>query len=78
MHQSRAASNPSVGDPNAGTGAPAGAADRGIDVSTSTGAADEADILKQKEFDPRQYRPFEVAVSITMHDIQAHLIKVSV
>lgn len=78
MYQSRAASSSSVGDANAVTGAPASAADRGTDVSTSTGAADEADIQKQKEFDPRQYRPFEVAVSITMHDIQAHLIKVSV
>jgi hypothetical protein len=77
MHQSRAASSSCVVDPGTAAAAPASTADRGADVSTSTGAADEADILKQKEFDPRQYRPFEVAVSITMHDIQAHLIKVS-
>lgn len=71
MHQSRAASSSPAGNPATG------AADRGADISTSTGATDEADLLKQKEFDTRQYRPFEVAVSITMHDIQAHLIKVS-
>ncbi|XP_014242068.1 uncharacterized protein KIAA1109 isoform X2 [Cimex lectularius] len=27
------------------------------------------------DFDPRIYRPLEVTVSITMHDIQAHLVK---
>lgn len=74
MHQSRAASSSPAADPAVS----AGAADRGADISTSTAAADEADPLKQKEFDTRQYRPIEVAVSITMHDIQAHLIKVSV
>jgi hypothetical protein len=77
MHQSRAASS-SVGDPAAVTGVPTSTADRGTDVSTSTGATGEADLLKQKEFDPRQYRPLEVAISITMHDIRAHLVKVSV
>jgi hypothetical protein len=77
MHQSRAASSSLAGNPATGTATPACAADRGADISTSTGATDEADLLKQKEFDTRQYRPFEVAVSITMHDIQAHLIKVS-
>jgi hypothetical protein len=71
MHQSRAASSSPGGDPAAG------ATDRGADISTRTGAADEADLLKQKEFDTRQYRPIEVAVSITMHDMQAHLTKVS-
>ncbi|KAK9502019.1 hypothetical protein O3M35_012630 [Rhynocoris fuscipes] len=29
----------------------------------------------KEDFDPRVYRPLEVTVSITMHDIQAHLIK---
>ncbi|CAH1406051.1 unnamed protein product [Nezara viridula] len=29
----------------------------------------------KEEFDPRIYRPLEVSVSITMHDIQAHLMK---
>ncbi|XP_069702783.1 bridge-like lipid transfer protein family member 1 isoform X3 [Periplaneta americana] len=74
MHQSRAASSTSV-DPTAAAAAPASGGDRAVDVSTSTGAADDADLLKPKEFDPRQYRPFEVTVSITMHDIQAHLVK---
>lgn len=27
--------------------------------------------------DPREYRPLEVVISITMHDLQAHLIKVT-
>ena len=30
-----------------------------------------------KPFDPRLYRPFEVKVQATLHDIQAHLVKVS-
>jgi len=29
------------------------------------------------QVDPREYRPLEVVISITMHDLQAHLIKVS-
>jgi len=28
------------------------------------------------QVDPREYRPLEVVISITMHDLQAHLIKV--
>lgn len=32
---------------------------------------------KPKTFDPRLYRPLEVIVSLTIHDIQAHLVKVS-
>jgi hypothetical protein len=74
MHQGHAAPSAAVVERAASTGAP----DRGTEVSTSTGAVDEADLLKQRDFDPRQYRTFEVAVSITMHDIQAHLVKVSV
>lgn len=74
MHQGHAVSSSAVAERAAATGAP----DRGTEVSASTGAADEAELLKQREFDPRQYRTFEVAVSITMHDIQAHLVKVSV
>lgn len=31
----------------------------------------------QIQVDPREYRPLEVVISITMHDLQAHLIKVS-
>ena len=30
----------------------------------------------KEEFDPRVYRPLEVTVSITIHDIQAHILKV--
>lgn len=29
------------------------------------------------QVDSREYRPLEVVISITMHDLQAHLIKVS-
>ena len=32
--------------------------------------------VKEREFDARLYRPFAVTVSVTLHDIQAHLIKV--
>lgn len=31
---------------------------------------------KPKRFDPRVYRPLEVVVSFTIHDIQAHIVKV--
>lgn len=31
---------------------------------------------EEKQFDPRKYRPFSVTVSLTLHDIQAHLIRV--
>ena len=31
---------------------------------------------KQDIFDPRAYRPFEVKVEVTLHEIQAHLVKV--
>ena len=31
---------------------------------------------KPGTFDPRHYRPLEVRVQATLHDIQAHLIKV--
>lgn len=30
---------------------------------------------KPKRFDPRLYRPLDVIVSLTIHDIQAHLVK---
>lgn len=32
---------------------------------------------KPKRFDARLYRPLEVTVSLTIHDIQAHLVKVN-
>ncbi|XP_046477858.1 bridge-like lipid transfer protein family member 1 isoform X1 [Neodiprion pinetum] len=41
--------------------------------SIETSAEDEES--KSKPFDPRDYRPMEVTVGITMHDIQAHLVK---
>lgn len=31
---------------------------------------------KPKPFDPRLYRPLEVIVSFTIHDVQAHIVKV--
>lgn len=32
---------------------------------------------KMTSFDPRRFRPFKVTVAITMHDLRAHLMKVS-
>lgn len=40
-------------------------------VSESSMTAEE----KPKRFDPRLYRPLEVTVSFTIHDIQAHIVK---
>ncbi|GAB0095271.1 Protein KIAA1109 [Sergentomyia squamirostris] len=40
-------------------------------ISEASGGAEE----KPKRFDPRLFRPFEVTVTVTIHDIQAHLIK---
>lgn len=31
---------------------------------------------RPKPFDPRIYRPLEVIVSFTIHDVQAHIVKV--
>lgn len=49
-------------------------------TSASTTVADSGssseDELAKKEFDPRLYRPLDIVVSIIMHDIQAHLMKV--
>ncbi|CAD7085829.1 unnamed protein product [Hermetia illucens] len=45
--------------------------DAGNKSSSEVSFADE----KQKRFDPRAYRPLEVVVSVTLHDIQAHLMK---
>ena len=33
--------------------------------------------VAEREFDARKYRPFAVTVSVTLHDIQGHLVKVS-
>ncbi|XP_046668210.1 transmembrane protein KIAA1109 homolog isoform X3 [Homalodisca vitripennis] len=38
-------------------------------------AGSDDDNTSCKDFDPREFRPLEVVVSITMHDIQAHLVK---
>lgn len=32
---------------------------------------------RPKPFDPRLYRPLEVIVSLTIHDVQAHIVKVT-
>lgn len=40
---------------------------------SETSAIDE----KPKPFDPRLFRPLEVIVSFTIHDVQAHIVKVS-
>ena len=32
--------------------------------------------VAEREFDARKYRPFAVTVSVTLHDIQGHLVKV--
>lgn len=51
-------------------------------MAGSTAAADnqtansDDDSTSRKDFDTRDYRPLDVVVSITMHDIQAHLMKV--
>lgn len=45
------------------------------DKSTDPDNSSLSDVKTQ--VDPREYRPLEVVISITMHDLQAHLIKVS-
>lgn len=45
------------------------------DKATDQDSSSLSDIKIQ--VDPREYRPLEVVISITMHDLQAHLIKVS-
>lgn len=32
---------------------------------------------EEEEFEPNKYRPLHVKVQVTLHDIQAHLVKVS-
>lgn len=44
-------------------------------VDNQTANSDD-DSTSRKDFDTRDYRPLDVVVSITMHDIQAHLMKV--
>ncbi|XP_033221657.1 transmembrane protein KIAA1109-like [Belonocnema kinseyi] len=43
--------------------------------NSSVEASVEDEEARTKAFDPRDYRPLEVTVGITMHDIQAHLVK---
>lgn len=45
------------------------------DASKSISEASAVD-EKPKPFDPRIYRPLEVIVSFTIHDVQAHIVKV--
>ncbi|XP_012270662.1 uncharacterized protein KIAA1109 isoform X2 [Orussus abietinus] len=65
MHQSR---------PTTATVATERTKDRDAQNS-SVEASVEDEEVKTKPFDPRDYRPIEVTVGITMHDIQAHLVK---
>ncbi|KAH0953833.1 hypothetical protein HN011_011903 [Eciton burchellii] len=65
MQQSRASSTPMNAERNK---------DKDIQNS-SIEASMEDEETKTKPFDPRDYRPLEVTVGVTMHDIQAHLIK---
>lgn len=44
--------------------------------STSTSTTPQPQIQIRKHADCREYRPLQVTVSVTMHDIQAHLVKV--
>ncbi|XP_014476117.1 PREDICTED: uncharacterized protein KIAA1109 isoform X1 [Dinoponera quadriceps] len=65
MQQSRASSAAANADRN-----------KDKDVQNSSiEASMEDEEIKSKPFDPREYRPLEVTVGVTMHDIQAHLIK---
>ncbi|XP_034234984.1 transmembrane protein KIAA1109 isoform X3 [Thrips palmi] len=43
--------------------------------STSTSTTPQPQIQIRKHADCREYRPLQVTVSVTMHDIQAHLVK---
>lgn len=46
------------------------------DASKSISEASAVD-EKPKPFDPRIFRPLEVIVSFTIHDVQAHIVKVN-
>lgn len=52
------------------------AASEGSDPKSEEGSVD-IPLELQDDFDHRNYRPLEVDVSIIMHDIQGHLLKVS-
>jgi len=43
-------------------------------IKTPNANSDNPTVLKLS--DPREYRPLEVTVSCTLHDIRAHLLKV--
>lgn len=49
--------------------------DQEIDPIDETSKSSVDSDKKQTPFDPREYRPLDVIVSVTMHDIQAHIIK---
>ncbi|XP_031778307.1 transmembrane protein KIAA1109 isoform X11 [Nasonia vitripennis] len=48
--------------------------DRDIQNNSLETSVEDED-TKTKPFDPREYRPMEVTVGITIHDVQAHLLK---
>ncbi|XP_063974640.1 bridge-like lipid transfer protein family member 1 isoform X5 [Diachasmimorpha longicaudata] len=49
--------------------------DRDNQNSSVEASVEDEDTKSSKPFDPRHYRPIEVTVGITMHDIQGHLVK---
>ncbi|XP_011301889.1 uncharacterized protein KIAA1109 isoform X7 [Fopius arisanus] len=49
--------------------------DRDNQNSSVEASVEDEDAKSSKPFDPRHYRPIEVTVGITMHDIQGHLVK---
>ncbi|XP_050452726.1 transmembrane protein KIAA1109 isoform X1 [Cataglyphis hispanica] len=65
MQQSRASSTPSNAERSK---------DKDVQNSSVEPSVEDEE-LKSKPFDPRDYRSLEVTVGVTMHDIQAHLIK---
>lgn len=48
----------------------------GPTTETKPGLNSDLPLELREDFDKRDYRPLDVDVSIIMHDIQAHLLKV--
>lgn len=65
--QSPAPSSPVPGGPAPGSNTHA---------SSSSSTTPQPQVQIRKHADCREYRPLQVTVSVTMHDIQAHLVKV--
>lgn len=61
--------------PNHGVHLSSGAGNNKEDNLKSVSEISVATEEKPKRFDPRLYRPLDVTVSLTIHDIQAHLVK---